>query len=169
MLIAMIVAMDKEGFIGHKGELPWRLSSDIKRFKKITESGGNNAVIMGRKTWDSLPKKYKPLSRRLNIVMSRDSEWTAEGTSNALYPGRAIEIAYSEGCEECWIIGGSKIYELFLDRVDELHVTEVNTQKSGEIKFPKWNREEWKQEIMERKTKNEYDDYDTIYSVWTKK
>ena len=169
MLIAMIVAMDKEGFIGRKGELPWRLSSDIKRFKKITESDGNNAVIMGRKTWDSLPKKYKPLSRRLNIVMSRDSEWKSEGASNALYPGRAIEIAYSEGCEECWIIGGSKIYELFLDRVDEIHVTEVNTKKSGEIIFPKWDREGWKEEIIERKTKNEYDDYDTIYSVWKKK
>ncbi|MBK65159.1 MAG: hypothetical protein CMB47_06535 [Euryarchaeota archaeon] len=169
MLIAMIVAMDKEGIIGRKGELPWKLSSDIKRFKKITESNGNNAVIMGRKTWDSLPKKYKPLSRRLNIVMSRDSEWKSEGASNALYPGRAIEIAYSEGCEECWIIGGSKIYELFLDRVDEIHVTEVNTQKSGEVKFPQWDREDWKEEILEKKTKNEYDDYDTIYSVWKKK
>ena len=123
---------------------------------------------MGRKTWDSLPKKYKPLSRRLNIVMSRDSEWKSEGASNALYPGRAIEIAYSEGCEECWIIGGSKIYELFLDRVDEIHVTEVNTQKSGEVKFPQWDREDWKEEILEKKTKNEYDDYDTIYSVWKK-
>ena len=68
MLIAMIVAMDKEGYIGHKGELPWRLSTDIKRFKKITEAEGNNAVIMGRKTWDSLPKKYKPLSGRLVII-----------------------------------------------------------------------------------------------------
>ena len=169
MLIAMIVAMDKEGYIGHKGELPWRLSTDIKRFKKITEAEGNNAVIMGRKTWDSLPKKYKPLSGRLNIVMSRNSEWRAEGASNALYPGRAIEIAYSEGCEECWIIGGSKIYELFLDRVEELHITEVNTQKSGEIRFPKWKKEEWTQDIIESKTKNEYDEYDTMYSIWTKK
>ena len=135
MLIAMIVAMDKEGYIGRKGELPWRLSTDIKRFKKITESDGNNAVIMGRKTWDSLPEKYKPLSRRLNIVMSRNSEWRDDGASNALYPGRAIEIAYSEGCEECWIIGGSKIYELFLDRVDEIHVTEVNTQKVEKLNF----------------------------------
>ena len=134
MLIAMIVAMDKEGYIGRKGELPGDYQLTLKD-SKITESDGNNAVIMGRKTWDSLPEKYKPLSRRLNIVMSRNSEWRDDGASNALYPGRAIEIAYSEGCEECWIIGGSKIYELFLDRVDEIHVTEVNTQKVEKLNF----------------------------------
>tara|TARA_B100001996_G_scaffold380374_1_gene367689 strand:- start:312 stop:821 length:510 start_codon:yes stop_codon:yes gene_type:complete len=169
MLIAMIVAMDKEGVIGQNGELPWRLSSDIKRFKRITEADGDNAVIMGRKTWDSLPEKYRPLSRRINIVMSRNSEWKGEGAWNALYPGRAIEIAYSEGCEECWIIGGSKIYELFLDRVDEIHVTEVNTNNSGETKFPIWEREDWKQEVIEKTVKNDDNEYDTSYSIWTRK
>jgi len=169
MLVAMIVAMDKGESIGNKGELPWKLSTDIKRFKKLTNAKGNNAVIMGRKTWDSLPEIYRPLSGRLNIVMSRNTNWRAEGASNALYPGRALEIAYSEGCEECWIIGGSKIYELFLDKVDELHVTEVITQKSGEIKFPKWERTEWVQEIIEKQQKNESDEHDTIYSIWTRK
>ena len=69
MKIMMIVAMDDQGIIGQDGELPWRLSSDLKRFKKLTVADGFNAVVMGRKTWDSLPIKFKPLPERLNIVM----------------------------------------------------------------------------------------------------
>lgn len=168
MLIAMIVAMDNDSSIGQNGGLPWKLSSDIKRFKKITQGEGYNAVIMGRKTWNSLPSKYRPLSGRINIVMSRDSDWSDEGAWNALYPGRAIEIAYSEGCEECWIIGGSQIYELFIDMVDEIHITEVDTYNSGEIKFPKWPREGWSEYIIEKILKNRENDFDTKYSIWKK-
>ncbi|MFL2974240.1 MAG: dihydrofolate reductase [Marine Group II euryarchaeote MED-G38] len=168
MLIAMIVAMDNDSSIGQNGGLPWKLSSDIKRFKKITQGEGYNAVIMGRKTWNSLPSKYRPLSGRINIVMSRDSDWSDEGAWNALYPGRAIEIAYSEGCEECWIIGGSQIYELFIDMVDEIHITEVDTYNSGEIKFPKWPREGWSEYIIEKIQKNRENDFDTKYSIWKK-
>ena len=112
MKIMMIVAMDEQGTIGQDEELPWRLSSDLKRFKKLTMADGFNAVVMGRKTWDSLPKKFRPLSERLNIVMSRDTKWSDEGVEIALYPGRAIEIAYANGCDELWIIGGAQIYEL---------------------------------------------------------
>ena len=103
MKIMMIVAMDEDEIIGNDQNLPWRLSADLKRFKKLTIADGFNAVIMGRKTWESLPNKFKPLPERLNIVMSRDTKWTDEGAEVALYPGRAIEIAYANGCDECWI------------------------------------------------------------------
>ena len=72
MKLAMIVAMDEDGCIGQQGDLPWRLKSDMLRFKSLTEADGFNAVIMGRKTWDSLPEAYRPLPERVNIVMSRD-------------------------------------------------------------------------------------------------
>ena len=68
----MVVAMDEEGFIGRGNRLPWRLASDMARFKRLTEGDGFNSVIMGRKTWDSLSEGYRPLPERVNIVMSRE-------------------------------------------------------------------------------------------------
>ena len=168
MKIAMIVAMDEDGCIGRQGDLPWRLKSDMARFKVLTEGDGFNAVIMGRKTWDSLPDKFRPLPERVNIVMSRDTNWSHTDADTALYPGRAIEIAYAEGCDECWIIGGSQIYSMFIDRVDEIHVTTVHTNNSGDIMFPEWNRDAWTEHSIEQLNADEDNEYPTTYSVWKK-
>ena len=169
MRLAMIVAMDEEGFIGRGNDLPWKLSSDLSRFKKLTEGDGFNAVIMGRKTWDSLPDAFRPLPERLNIVMSRDTAWEHEDADNALYPGRAIEIAYADGCEECWIIGGAQIYEMFIEHVNEIHVTTVHTLGSGNIIFPEWNRDHWIEEKMETTDIDGNNDFNTTYSIWKRK
>lgn len=166
--MAMIVAMDEDGFIGRGNELPWKLSSDMARFKELTEADGFNSVIMGRRTWDSLPDSYRPLPERVNIVMSRDTNWEAEGAETALYIGRAIELAYAEGSDECWVIGGSQVYEMFLDRVDEIHVTTVHTSGSGEVRFPEWDRDEWLEEVVERVGSDEKNEYDSTYSIWTR-
>lgn len=166
--MAMIVAMDEDGFIGRGNELPWKLSSDMARFKELTEADGFNSVIMGRRTWDSLPDSYRPLPERVNIVMSRDTNWEAEGAETALYIGRAIELAYAEGSDECWVIGGSQVYEMFLDRVDEIHVTTVHTSGSGEVRFPEWDRDEWSEEVVERLGSDEKNEYDSTYSIWTR-
>ncbi len=168
MKMAMIVAMDEDGFIGRGNELPWKLSSDMARFKELTEADGFNSVIMGRRTWDSLPDSYRPLPERVNIVMSRDTNWEAEGAETALYIGRAIELAYAEGSDECWVIGGSQVYEMFLDRVDEIHVTTVHTSGSGEVRFPEWDRGEWSEEVVERLGSDEKNEYDSTYSIWTR-
>ncbi len=165
----MIVAMDEQGNIGKGDELPWKLSEDMKRFRKLTISDGFNAVVMGRKTWDSLPEKYKPLPERLNIVMSRDTKWKEDGAESALYPGRAIEIAYANGCDECWIIGGAQIYNMYQDRIEEMHVTKVHVQDSGDIIFPEMDWSDWHEEVIEKTTKDEENDYDTTYSLWVKK
>ena len=164
----MIVAMDEDGCIGTGNGLPWRLASDMARFKSLTESDGFNSVIMGRKTWKSLPESFRPLPERVNIVMSRDTEWAEEGAITALYVGRAIEVAFAEGSEECWVIGGAQIYEMFIDRIDEIHVTEVHTRGSGDVFFPEWDRTAWSQQIVESTEANENDEYATTYSVWTK-
>ena len=164
--MAMIVAMDEDGFIGRGNELPWKLSSDMARFKQLTEADGFNSVIMGRKTWDSLPDAYRPLPERVNIVMSRDTNWQAEGAETALYIGRAIELAYAEGSDECWVIGGAQVYEMFLERVDEIHVTTVHTSGSGEVKFPEWDRSEWSEEVVERLGSDENNEHDSTYSIW---
>ena len=168
MKMAMIVAMDEDGCIGHQGDLPWRLKSDMQRFKSLTEADGFNAVIMGRKTWDSLPDSFRPLPERINIVMSRDINWSHDEAEVALYHGRAIEIAYAEGCDECWVIGGAQIYEMFIDRVEEIHVTTVHTSGSGDVKFPEWDRSEWVETVVEKLDADADNAHATTYSIWTK-
>ena len=169
MKILMIVAMDEQGNIGNNGSLPWKLSADMSRFRILTIADGFNAVIMGRKTWDSLPEKYKPLPERLNIVMSRNTSWKNENAESALYPGRAIEIAYANGCDECWIIGGAQIYNMYLDRVDEIHITKVHTLDSGNIIFPENDWSQWDEKIVEKLPKDGSNEYDTTYSIWIRK
>ncbi len=166
--MAMIVAMDEDGFIGRGNRLPWKLSSDMTRFKELTEGDGFNSVIMGRKTWDSLPDAFRPLPERVNIVMSRDTDWQAEGAETALYIGRAIELAYAEGSDECWVIGGAQVYGMFLERMEEIHVTTVHTSGSGEVKFPEWDRGEWSEEVVERVSTDENNEHDSTYSIWTR-
>ena len=168
MKIMMIVAMDEQGIIGKDETLPWKLSNDLKRFKKLTISDGFNAVVMGRKTWESLPNEFRPLPERLNIVMSRDTKWSDDGAEIALYPGRAIEIAYANGCDELWIIGGSQIYELYLTHVEEIHVTRVHTKNSGNISFPDLDWLNWTEEIIEEISRDSKNEYDTTYSIWRK-
>ena len=166
MKISMIVAMDESGIIGNGGDLPWRLSHDLSRFKKLTEGDGFNAVIMGRKTWDSLPGQYRPLPDRTNIVMSRDSGLQIEGAEVALYDGRAVEIGYSEGCDELWVIGGAEIYELMIQRCEEIHVTTVHTSVEGDARFPDWDRSQWAEDIIEENAASEHDEYASTYSIW---
>ena len=168
MKMAMIVAMDEGGFIGLSNRLPWSLASDMARFKRLTEGDGFNSVIMGRKTWDSLPNSFRPLPERVNIVMSRDTNWQAEGAETALYVGRAIELAFAEGSEECWVIGGAQVYEMFLDRVDEIHMTTVHTTGSGEVGFPAWDHNGWSEEIIERLEADSDNEHESTYSIWTK-
>ena len=164
----MIVAMDRDGCIGKGNALPWRLSCDMARFKGLTEADGFNSVVMGRRTWDSLPDRFRPLPERVNIVMSRDTDWEDEGAITALYAGRAIEIAFAEGSDECWIIGGAQIYEMFMDRVEEIHVTEVQTDDSGDVFFPKWDQSQWSKLLVETVGADEQNEYDSTYSIWTK-
>ena len=168
MKMTMIVAMDEDGFIGRGNDLPWKLSSDMARFKELTEADGFNSVIMGRKTWDSLPDTYRPLPERVNIVMSRDTDWQADGAETALYVGRAIELAYAEGSDECWVIGGAQVYEMSLERVEEIPVTTVHTSGSGEVKFPEWDRNDWSEEVVERVRSDENNEHDSTYSIWTR-
>ena len=166
MKIAMIVAKDESGFIGKDGDLPWKISSDMNRFRELTSGDGFNAVVMGRKTWDSLPGQYRPLPERTNIVLSRDSGLRIDGAEVALYDGRAVEIGYSEGCDELWVIGGAEIYGLMLQRCEEIHITTVHTTVEGDTRFPDWDRTQWVEEIIEENIASKHDEYASTYSIW---
>ena len=86
MKMATIVAMDEDGYIGKGINLPWKLASDMARFKRLTEGDGFNSVIMGRKTWDALRNSFRPLPERVNIVMSRATNWQAEAWTKVSSP-----------------------------------------------------------------------------------
>jgi dihydrofolate reductase len=121
--LTAVVAMTPSGVIGRDGDMPWRLSSDLKRFKKLTLGG---TLIMGRKTFDSIGR---PLPGRRTIVITRDPAWSAEGTQTANSPSGALEMAESE---RCFVVGGAEIYRQLLPHCDQILLTRVLSQVSGD-------------------------------------
>lgn len=110
-VVGIIVATDAKNGIAKRGAIPWRSPTDLKTFKAVTTGEGNNAVVMGRKTWESLPAKTRPLPGRVNIVLSARKGYEPEGAAVACSPREALRLA--EGCAELWVIGGKETYEAF--------------------------------------------------------
>lgn len=128
--IALILARAKNGVIGADGGLPWRLPADMRHFKDITL---NKPVIMGRKTWESLPK---PLVDRLNIVITRNTAYAAAGAQVAPNVEAAIEVAKKEmPGREVMVIGGAEIYQLALPRARRIYLTEIDLEPEGDTYF----------------------------------
>ena len=159
---SLIVARAKNGVIGRDGDMPWRLSSDLKRFKALTSG---KPVIMGRKTWESLPKR--PLPKRPNIVASRNADyevndaWLASGLPAAY--ALAIAMAQKSGIDEVFVIGGAGLYQDAIAHADCLHVTEVQADIEGDTYFPDFDETDWKETASEHVPAGEKDDFPTIY------
>lgn len=127
--LSIIVAIAQNQAIGRNNDLIWHISDDLKRFKSLTSG---HPVIMGRKTWDSLPKK--PLPKRRNIVLTHDPDFHPEGADVAHTIQQAIELIRDE--EETFIMGGSAIYNLFLPFTQRLYVTWVYEEFEADVFFP---------------------------------
>jgi dihydrofolate reductase len=138
--ISLIVAVAQNGVIGVKGTLPWRLPEDLKRFKALTLG---KPVIMGRKTWDSLPKR--PLPGRTNIVVTRDTGFRAEGALVAHSVEDAIAAAEREEPKEIAIIGGEAIFAAALPRARRIHWTEVMASPDGDAFMPRLDTAQWQE------------------------
>jgi dihydrofolate reductase len=150
-MISIIVAMAKNNVIGKGGDLPWRLSADLKHFAQITK--GHN-VIMGRKTYESIIKRLgHPLPDRKNIVITSQADYKAPDCFVVLSITEAIEILPPN--EEVFIIGGGKIYEEFLPITDKLYITEIIAEVEGDVVFPAYKSEDWKQLSSEHHEKDE--------------
>ncbi|HKH27356.1 MAG TPA: dihydrofolate reductase [Sphingomicrobium sp.] len=121
--VTLVVARATNGVIGRDGTLPWRISADLKRFKRLTMG---SVMIMGRRTFDSLPGL---LPGRRHIVLTRDREWTAEGAEVAHSVEEALALAANEPVS---VIGGAEIFELFLPQGDRLELTEVLGDIAGD-------------------------------------
>jgi dihydrofolate reductase len=126
--------------IGREGGLPWHLSSDLKLFKAVTLG---KPIIMGRKTWDSLPRK--PLPGRTNIIITRQSNYAAEGAQIVVTLEDALVRAKIENPEEIAVIGGGEIYNLFLPIADRVYRTDVDLDVEGDTFFPALSPAEWTQ------------------------
>jgi len=138
-MITLVVAAARNGVIGKDGAIPWRLPEDLKRFKALTLS---HAVVMGRKTWDSLPQKNRPLPGRRNIVVTRDADWRAEGAERA-----TLEAAL-EAAEDVFVIGGAEIYRAALPLADRIELTEVHRDFDGDAVFV-FDRSQWRETARE--------------------
>lgn len=118
--VKFIVAVGKDGSIGRNGNLIWKISEDLKHFRLLTTG---SPVIMGRKTWESLPKK--PLPNRLNIILTHQNDYAAPGAQVADSPEKALDLC---GTQTPFIIGGAQIYEAFLPYCTQIYLTEVNSE-----------------------------------------
>lgn len=135
--LSLIVAHDETLLIGRDGDLPWRLPNDLKHFKALTLG---QTVLMGRKTWESLPRR--PLPGRENRVLSRDPHYSAEGATVFT----ELEAALSAPMQgNLFVIGGAALYRLCLPRATRLYVTQVQARGSGDTYFPHYSREQYRE------------------------
>ena len=150
--VSIIVAMSKNRVIGVKNSLPWHISEDLKRFKRLTTG---YPIIMGRKTFESIGK---PLPERRNIVISRNQNLKLQDVEVVKSIEDALKICSSENL--IYIIGGEQIYNLAMPYANNIHLTEVNKEVEGDAFFPEFDKNEWKEIARE----NSKDFIDTSYS-----
>lgn len=131
MQIHLIYARAANGVIGKNNTMPWHLPEDLAHFKQLTHGW---PVIMGRKTWDSLPPKFRPLPGRLNLVITRQTDWAAEGAT--VMPSLAHALAHCHAYIEVWVIGGAQIYALAEPLAHRAEVTEIQQDFEGDAFAP---------------------------------
>lgn len=163
-VIALVVARARNGVIGRDGDLPWRLRSDLQRFKAVTMG---KPCIMGRKTWDSLP--LKPLPGRLNLVLSKDESFEPKGAVACLTLDEAIEIAREQAeddrVDEVCVIGGTAIFAAALPRARRLYITEVDVEVEGDAVFPAFDEAAFEEVASESHPAGEKDDHAFTFRI----
>lgn len=148
MIVSAIAAVAENGVIGDHGRLPWNLPDDMKFFQRTTL---NHHVITGRKNYESIPERFRPLRDRVNIVVTHDPGYKAPGATVAGSLEAAIALAAQAGQKEVFLIGGGQLYKEAFDKglVDRLYLTTVHGQPAGDVRFPAIGRE-WKEIWSER-------------------
>ena len=131
MKIGLIWAQARNRVIGKNGVMPWHLPEDLAHFKRVTL---NHPVVMGRKTWDSIPPRFRPLPGRTNIVVTRQPDWNENGAQRTSSLREALQLC--ENSAQVWIIGGAQIYAQALPLADELVVTEIDAEVDGDAFAP---------------------------------
>lgn len=150
----IIAAVAENGAIGKNNDLIWHLPDDMKFFKNQTMG---KPVVMGRKNYESIPHKYRPLSGRENVVITKDTAYEAPGCRVFHEIDEALAALEKEGNEEVYIIGGGQIYTLALEKnlVDEMYLTEVHEKFEADAYFPQFDKSDWTAEVLVHHAKNE--------------
>ncbi len=145
MKLNLIYARAANGVIGKDGAMPWHLPEDLAHFKRLTQG---HPVIMGRKTWDSLPARFRPLPGRVNIVVTRQADWNEIGAQRASSLRDALSMA-EQTDSEAWIIGGAQIYAQALPLASRVEVTEIGRDFDGDAHAPQLGPE-WQEVARSR-------------------
>ena len=163
MIVSQLVAMDERRGIGKQGRLPWRLSTDLKRFRQLTMG---HHIVVGRKTFESIGK---PLAGRQMIILTRDASYKAAGCFTVQSITAALELARTQGETELFICGGAEVYAQTLDLAERLYLTEVHADCDADTFFPEFNRDAWLETASERHAADEKNEYPFTFVVLVKK
>ena len=158
-MISIIVAVAENNVIGKDNSLIWHLPADMKFFKEKTTG---HCIITGRKNYESIPEKFRPLPGRTNIIITRQKDYNAPGTIVVKSIQDAIEKAIQTGDKEIFIIGGGEIFKQSLHLADKIYLTKIYHSFDGDVYFPEININEWKETertkgITDEKNKYAYD------------
>ena len=167
MQIALIAAVADNGVVGRDSQLPWHLPGDLQYFRRNTMG---KPIVMGRKTWDSIGR---PLPGRTNIVISRQRGLELEGARVVDSMDAALALAEAiaeiDGATELMVIGGAQIYALALPLAQRLYLTEVHAQVTGDVRFPDWDRSEWRESSRDKHVACDSNPYDYSFVVYERR
>ena len=159
MIISLIAAMDEQRGIGLKGRLPWRLSSDMKRFRELTMG---HHIIVGRKTFESIGK---PLPGRQTIIITRNPAFRAEGCFAVGSLDEALELARARGESEAFVCGGAQIYAEAVVEAQRFYLTVVHARVESDTFFPDWDESAWKEKYSSRHEADDKDEYPSTFAL----
>ena len=162
MRVSIIAAVAENGIIGRDGKLPWHLSEDLRRFKRLTMG---HTIVMGRRTWESIGR---PLPGRRMVVVSRQPQYRArpEGVEVAACLNDALRIAEAAGDDEVFIIGGAELYRAALIKADRLYLTRVRAKVAGDTYFPEVDWQQWRLLESEKHDADDGNDYRYSFEVF---
>jgi dihydrofolate reductase len=163
-VLSLIAAVARNGVIGDRNALLWRLPDDQRHFKRHTLG---HPVIMGRRTWDSLPPAYRPLPGRRNIVVTRNPRWSAAGAEAVASLEAALDRCAVD--DKAFVIGGGELYAQALVHADELLLTEIDRDFRGDTVFPAWDRDAFIERHRERHHAGPPNDFDYAFVTYMRK
>ncbi len=167
-ILSLIAAVARNGCIGRDNGLLFRLPEDLQHFKRQTLGC---PVIMGRKTWDSLPVRFRPLPGRTNIVVTRNTDWADQGASGSPVVAHSLAEALAQvgAAPKAFVIGGAQLYAAALPFADELVLTEVDRDFDGDAFFPPWPREQFAVTHREAHHAGEPNGFDYAFVTYQRK
>lgn len=157
-ILSAIVAVAENGVIGAENDLPWRLSADLQRFRRLTMG---HHIVMGRKTWESIGRL---LPGRTSVIVTRQTNYEVQGAKVANAIENAIELC--QGDDEPFIVGGAEIYRASLPLVTRLYFTRVHTEIEGDARFPEMNWANWRKIEQTFHSADEKNEFDHTFSIW---